>query len=99
MHLPQIRPQPIAESAFSPAALEPTNEAYAFAKIAGIEHPNAIYIVRVVGNESVRPATIVLNDDRETALRLFDLVSAITEQTIESSRDVFEASRIKARGD
>src|SRR5437899_625112 len=39
-------------------------------------------IVRVIGNESVHPGTIDLNDDRETAIRLFDLVNAIADQMI-----------------
>ena len=47
-------------------------------------------IVRVVGNESVHPGTIDLNDDRETALRLFDLVNAITEQMISHPKKVQE---------
>lgn len=36
MHLSQARPQPIPESALLTGPLEPTNEAYALAKIAGI---------------------------------------------------------------
>jgi hypothetical protein len=39
-------------------------------------------VVRVIGNESVHPGEIDLNDDRDTALRLFDLVNVIAEQMI-----------------
>jgi len=47
-------------------------------------------IVRVVGNESVHPGTIDLNDDRETALRLFELVNAIADQMISHPMKVRE---------
>jgi hypothetical protein len=47
-------------------------------------------IVRVIGNESVHPGTIDLNDDRETAIRLFDLVNAIAEQMISHPKKVRE---------
>lgn len=47
-------------------------------------------IVRVIGNESVHPGSIDLNDDRETALRLFELVNAITEQMISHPAKVKE---------
>lgn len=47
-------------------------------------------IVRVIGNESVHPGTIDLNDDRETALRLFELVNAIAEQMISHPKKVRE---------
>lgn len=42
----------------------------------------ALDIVRVIGNEAVHPGTIDLNDDRGTALNLFELVNSITEQMI-----------------
>jgi hypothetical protein len=45
-------------------------------------------IVRVVGNESVHPGTIDLNDDRDTAIRLFELVNAITDQMITHPKKV-----------
>lgn len=47
-------------------------------------------IVRVIGNESVHPGTIDLNDDRETAIRLFDLVNAIADQMISHPKKVRE---------
>ena len=46
--------------------------------------------MRVIGNESVHPGSIDLNDDRETALRLFELVNAITEQMISHPAKVKE---------
>jgi Domain of unknown function (DUF4145) len=42
----------------------------------------ALDIVRVIGNEAVHPGELDLKDDRDTALRLFDLVNEITEQMI-----------------
>lgn len=42
----------------------------------------ALDVVRVVGNESVHPGTIDMRDDRETALRLFELVNLIADQMI-----------------
>jgi hypothetical protein len=47
-------------------------------------------IVRVIGNESVHPGTIDLRDDRDTAVRLFDLVNAIAEQLISHPKRVKE---------
>lgn len=47
-------------------------------------------IVRVIGNESVHPGTVDLNDDRDTALALFDLVNAITDQMISHPKRVDE---------
>jgi hypothetical protein len=45
-------------------------------------------IVRVIGNESVHPGSIDLNDDKDTAIRLFDLVNIITEQMITQPKHV-----------
>ncbi len=39
-------------------------------------------IVRVIGNEAVHPGVIDLKDDRDTALRLFDLVNVIADSMI-----------------
>ena len=39
-------------------------------------------IVRVIGNEAVHPGVIDLNDDRDTADRLFELVNSIADQLI-----------------
>lgn len=45
-------------------------------------------IVRVIGNEAVHPGVLDLKDDRETALRLFDLLNAIAEQMISHPKAV-----------
>lgn len=45
-------------------------------------------IVRVIGNDAVHPGTIDLNDDRETALSLFDLINSIAEQMISHPKKV-----------
>jgi hypothetical protein len=47
-------------------------------------------IVRVIGNEAVHPGVMDLKDDQDTALRLFDLVNAITQQMISHPRVVGE---------
>lgn len=39
-------------------------------------------IVRVIGNEAVHPGVIDLNDDRDTAEQLFNLINVIAEQMI-----------------
>jgi uncharacterized protein DUF4145 len=50
----------------------------------------ALDIVRVIGNEAVHPGSIDLNDDRDTALQLFDLVNTITDQMITHPKAVKE---------
>lgn len=45
-------------------------------------------VVRVIGNESVHPGSIDLNDDKEIAARLFELVNIICEQMITQPRMV-----------
>jgi len=45
-------------------------------------------IVRVIGNEAVHPGVIDLKDDRDTAMRLFELVNAIAEQMISHPKAV-----------
>jgi len=45
-------------------------------------------VVRVIGNESVHPGSIDLNDDKDTAARLFDLVNIICEQMITQPKQV-----------
>ena len=37
-------------------------------------------IVRVIGNEAVHPGVLDLKDDRDTALRLFELVNSIADR-------------------
>ena len=50
----------------------------------------ALDVVRVIGNEAVHPGTIDLKDDRDTALRLFELVNAIADQMITHPKTVQE---------
>ncbi|MBN2316467.1 MAG: DUF4145 domain-containing protein [Sedimentisphaerales bacterium] len=45
-------------------------------------------VVRVIGNESVHPGSIDLNDDKDIAMRLFDLVNIICEQMITRPKQV-----------
>jgi len=42
----------------------------------------AMDVVRVIGNESVHPGELDLNDDQETAHRLFELVNIVIETMI-----------------
>jgi len=50
----------------------------------------ALDIVRVVGNNAVHPGQIDLRDDRDTALRLFQLVNLIAERAISQPKEVEE---------
>lgn len=45
-------------------------------------------VVRVIGNEAVHPGVIDLKDDRDTALRLLDLVNVITDQMISHPKTI-----------
>ena len=47
-------------------------------------------IVRVIGNEAVHPGVIDLNDDRETANRLFVLINSIADQMISHPKNIEE---------
>ena len=47
-------------------------------------------IVRVIGNEAVHPGVIDLNDDRDTANRLFGIVNSIADQMISHPKRVQE---------
>ncbi len=47
-------------------------------------------IVRVIGNEAVHPGSMNLNDDQGTALLLFELVNAITNEMISHPKAVNE---------
>ncbi len=47
-------------------------------------------VVRVIGNESVHPGSIDLNDDKDIATRLFDLINIIAEQMITQPKHVEE---------
>jgi len=48
----------------------------------------ALDIVRVIGNESVHPGEIDLNDNREISLKLFDLINLIADQMITQPKNV-----------
>ena len=48
----------------------------------------ALDIVRVIGNESVHPGQIDLNDDPTTASKLFDLVNLITDTMITKPKEI-----------
>ncbi len=47
-------------------------------------------VVRVIGNEAVHPGSIDLNDDKDIAMRLFDLINIIAEQMITIPKSVNE---------
>ena len=47
-------------------------------------------IVRVIGNEAVHPGVIDLKDDRDTALRLFELINSIADQMISHPKAISE---------
>lgn len=47
-------------------------------------------IVRVIGNEAVHPGVLDLKDDRDTALKLFELVNVIADQMITHPKNVEE---------
>ena len=47
-------------------------------------------VVRVIGNEAVHPGTIDLNDDKDTAISLFELVNIIADQMITQPKKVDE---------
>ncbi len=47
-------------------------------------------VIRVIGNEAVHPGVLDLRDDRETALKLFDLINLIVEATISQPKRVGE---------
>lgn len=51
---------------------------------------DALDVVRVMGNEAVHPGTIDLNDDREIAYRLFEIVNIIAEQMITNPKKIRE---------
>lgn len=56
-------------------------------------HPQlqqSLDIVRVIGNEAVHPGVLALKDDRQTAVRLFEIVNSIADQMISHPRVVRE---------
>ncbi|MDE3036558.1 MAG: DUF4145 domain-containing protein [Nitrospirota bacterium] len=48
----------------------------------------ALDVVRVIGNESVHPGVIDLNDNKDVAVKLFDLINIIAEQMITHPKHV-----------
>jgi hypothetical protein len=48
----------------------------------------ALDVMRVIGNEAVHPGQIDLNDDKATALRLFDLVNLIVQALITTPKQI-----------
>jgi hypothetical protein len=48
----------------------------------------ALDIVRVVGNNAVHPGTINLNDDREVAARLFQLVNFVARNRLTEPKEI-----------
>ena len=50
----------------------------------------ALDVVRVIGNESVHPGEIDLNDNREIAIKLFDLINLICNQMISHPKSINE---------
>lgn len=55
-----------------------------------IKIQRALDTVRVIGNESVHPGEINLNDNREIAFRLFDLVNIIAQIMITQPKEIDE---------
>jgi hypothetical protein len=55
-----------------------------------IEIQQALDTVRVIGNESVHPGTIDVNDTPEVALALFDLVNMIVHSQIGQPKKIKE---------
>jgi hypothetical protein len=50
----------------------------------------ALDVVRVIGNDSVHPGEISLDDDRDTAIKLFSLINLIADQMITHPKGVEE---------
>ena len=53
-----------------------------------VQIQQALDIVRVIGNESVHPGTIDLNDDNDTAVRLFELVNIIARIMVTQPKEI-----------
>jgi hypothetical protein len=53
-----------------------------------VQIQKALDIVRVVGNESVHPGQIDLNDNQEIANKLFDLINIIAQVMITQPKEI-----------
>lgn len=53
-----------------------------------IQIKQALDIVRVIGNDSVHPGEINLNDDKEIAYKLFELVNLIAQDRITQPKEI-----------
>ena len=53
-----------------------------------VELKEALDIVRVIGNESVHPGVINLNDDKDVAYKLFELVNSIAQDRITQPKEI-----------
>lgn len=53
-----------------------------------VQIQQSLDIVRVIGNESVHPGEINLNDNKETAYKLFELVNLIAQDRITQPKEV-----------
>ena len=53
-----------------------------------VQIQQALDVVRVVGNESVHPGQIDLNDDKDVAYKLFELVNIIAQTMITQPKEI-----------
>ena len=53
-----------------------------------IQIQQALDIVRVVGNESVHPGQIDLDDNKEIALKMFELINVIAQTMITQPKEI-----------
>ncbi|HDR7641226.1 DUF4145 domain-containing protein [Bacillus wiedmannii] len=53
-----------------------------------VEIQQALDILRVIGNESVHPGSIDMKDNREVALKLFDLINFIIQNRITQPKEI-----------
>jgi Domain of unknown function (DUF4145) len=49
---------------------------------------DALDVVRVIGNSAVHPGKIDMKDNRETAVKLFDMVNLLAEQMISMKKRI-----------
>jgi hypothetical protein len=53
-----------------------------------VQIKEALDVVRVIGNESVHPGEINLNDDKDVAYKLFELVNIIAQDRITQPKEI-----------